>query len=84
MDRRSISPFERYGVALPDSDASLQIHTFTSTDTISGIADQYFGDWREWRVIAERNKIEDVRQIATGTQLVIPRRPLETGRYESL
>jgi nucleoid-associated protein YgaU len=83
ITERSISPFERYGKAFPDADASLQIHVFAVTDTISAIAEKYYGDWRLWRVIAERNKIGDVRQIPTGTELVIPRRPLETGRYES-
>lgn len=84
MSERSISPYERYGAARPFEDASLQIYVFTAADTISLIAERYFGDWRLWRIIAERNGIVDPRQIETGTQLVIPRRPLEKGRYESL
>ena len=84
MSERSISPYERYGAARPLADSSLQIYVFTVTDTISLLADKFFGDWRLWRVIAERNGIVDPRQIENGTQLIIPRRPLETGRYESL
>ena len=80
---RSISPFERYGKATPQADGALRIHTFIVTDTFSKLAEQYLGDWRLWRVIADRNAIVDVRQITPGTQLIIPRRPLETGRYES-
>lgn len=81
---RSVSPYERYGDANPFSDATLRVHTFLVTDTISNLADQYLDDWRLWRLIAERNAIADVRTIAPGTALVIPRRPLERGRYESL
>lgn len=81
---RSVSPYERYGKAVPFTDATLQVHTFIVSDTISSLAGKYFGDWRQWRLIALRNEIEDVRQIAPGTQLIIPARPLETGRYESL
>ncbi len=81
MSERSISPFERYGTARPVEDAVLRIHVFIVTDTLSGIAEKYLGDWRLWRVIAERNQIVDPRQIVAGTNLIIPRRPLETGRY---
>jgi|CXWL01.1.fsa_nt_gi nucleoid-associated protein YgaU len=81
---RSVSPFERYGKANPLADATLRIHTVDVTDTISNLADKYLGDWRLWRLIAERNEITDVRQMTPGTQLIIPRLPLETGRYESL
>lgn len=80
---RSVSPYERYGKPNPDADASLRVHVFTAGDTISGIADKYYDDWRLWPVIAKRNDLADVRRIEPGTQLIIPRRPLETGRYES-
>lgn len=80
---RSASPYERYGIASPDTDAALQVHVVTRTDTISSIADQYYGDWQLWRLIADRNAIADVRRLEPGTELLIPRRPLETGRYES-
>lgn len=83
MSERSISPFERYGSAFPLTDAAIQIHVFAATDTISGLAQKYYDDWRLWRIIAERNLLTDVRQIASGTQLIIPRLPLEEGLYES-
>jgi nucleoid-associated protein YgaU len=81
---RFLSPYERYGIVAPVTDAVLQWHVFSATDTISGLAEKYFGDWRLWRLIASRNGVADVRQIPVGTQLIIPARPLETGRYESL
>lgn len=84
MSERSISPYERYGAARPIEDAALLTHVFTATDSLTGLAEKYFGDWRLWRVIAERNRIVDPRQIETGMVLIIPRRPLERGRYESL
>lgn len=80
---RSVSPYERYGKAVPNTDAVLQIHTFIVTDTISSLAQKYFGDWRLWRLIAERNAIVDVRYIEPGTQLIIPQRPRVKGTYES-
>lgn len=84
MAARSISPFERYGTATPSRDARLVIHVVARGETISQLADRYLSDWRLWREIATRNAIEDVRVIAPGTELVIPSRPLEKGRYESL
>lgn len=80
---RSVSPYERYGKATPARDAALRVHVFAVTDTISTLAEQYLGDWRLWRLIATRNAIADVRQIAPGTALIIPARELERGRYES-
>lgn len=84
MSSRSISPFEKYGSAFPLTDAAIQIHTFAVTDSISALAHKYYGDWTLWRIIAERNSLTDVRQVVPGTQLIIPRLPLEKGRYESL
>lgn len=81
---RSVSPYERYGVAVPNADAELRVHVFRRSDTISSLAEFYFGDWRLWRRIATRNSIADVRQIVPGTELIIPRRELEKGRYESV
>ncbi|HEV7701368.1 MAG TPA: LysM peptidoglycan-binding domain-containing protein [Pyrinomonadaceae bacterium] len=80
---RSISPYERYGTPNPDADAALQVHVFVAGETLSLIADRYYGDWRQWRLIAARNSLTDVREIEPGTQLLIPRRPLEMGSYES-
>lgn len=81
---RSISPYERYGKARPVEDAVIRVHVFTATDTISGIAEKYYQDWRLWRVIAERNNIADVRQIPIGTELIVPVLTLKRGRYEGL
>lgn len=80
---RSISPFERFGEFMPVEDAALTVHLFTAGETLSGLAHHYYGDWRIWRVIADRNQIIDPRRIANGTQLLIPERPLETGAFES-
>lgn len=80
---RSISPYERFGNATPETEAALIVHTFVAGETISQLADRYYDDWRMWKLIADRNAIADPRAIAPGTQLVIPRRPLERGRYES-
>ncbi len=80
---RSISPFERYGRFNPQTDANLRVHVFDVTETITGLAHRYFGDWRLWRLIADRNNIADVRRIEPGTPLLIPERPVQRGRYAS-
>jgi nucleoid-associated protein YgaU len=81
---RSISPYEQYGVFTPDEDATLEEYVWTVSDTITGLARRKYGDWQLWRIIAERNKIDDVRQIKPGTILLIPQKPLKTGVYETL
>lgn len=85
MTQRSISPYERYGIAVPIGDTELRVHTYIVTDTLTGLAHKYYGDYRLWQLIADRNAavITDPRQIPPGTQLVIPALPLEKGRYES-
>lgn len=80
---RSVSPFEFYGEATPAADRVLTEHLFVAGETISGLANFYYGDWRLWRIIAERNRIADVRQIEPGSVLLIPEQPLEVGIYES-
>ncbi len=81
--KRSISPVEKFGSANPNTDANLQFHTFIATDSLSGIAQKYYGDLSLWRLIAKRNNIEDIRQIEVGTVLIIPKRPLAKGIYET-
>jgi hypothetical protein len=81
---RSVSPYERYGEFKPQTDANLRVHVFNATDTITGLAHRYFGDWRLWRLIADRNQISDARQIEPGTQLLIPLKPMLRGRYDSI
>lgn len=80
---RSITPYERFGQARPQADADLIEFVFRAGDTLSGLAHRFYGDWRLWRAIADRNAIVDVRTIEPGTVLLIPPRPLELGRYES-
>jgi nucleoid-associated protein YgaU len=80
----SLTPYERHGQPSPDPDARVQEYTFKVTDTISGLAHRFYGDWRLWRLIADRNGIKDVRYIPVGTVLLIPERPMQQGRYESL
>jgi len=81
---RSISPFERYGEAVPATDALLQVYVFKQGDTLTGVSHRYYGDWRRWRYIADRNGITDPRRIEPGTALLIPQLPPEGGRFESL
>lgn len=81
--QRSISAFENFGGYYPVEDAALTVHLYVAGETLSGLAHRYYDDWRLWRVIADRNKIFDPRQIAPGTQLFIPERPLELGAFES-
>lgn len=80
---RSVSPYELYGAPTPIEDAVLIEHLFIAGETISGLAHRYYGDWKLWRRIAERNRIDDVRRIAPGTALLIPEQTLEIGVYES-
>ncbi len=80
---RSISPFERRGRFNPRTDQSLREHVFRAGDTLSGLAHLYYGDWRAWRLIADRNLIVDARRVEPGTLLLIPDRPVQYGRYES-
>jgi len=58
-------------------------HVWRAGDTLTGLAHRYYTDWRMWRLIADRNLIIDARTIPVGTQLLIPQRPLQYGRYES-
>jgi nucleoid-associated protein YgaU len=80
---RSISPYERFGQFLPQEDANLEEYTWNASDTITGLAHRKYGDWRLWRVIADRNEINDVRQIQPGTILIIPELPLQRSEFEA-
>ena len=80
---RSITPFERFGQSNPAPDANLDQYVFRAGDTISGLANRFYGDWRQWRLIADQNGLVDVRQIAPGTRLLIPPAPLQAGTFES-
>ncbi|MDX6692634.1 MAG: hypothetical protein QOF02_237 [Blastocatellia bacterium] len=78
------TPYERYGQPSPDTDAYLQEYVFRANDRLVNLAHQFYGDWRLWRLIADRNSLVDVRNIAPGTRLLIPQRSLQRGRFESL
>lgn len=82
ITERSTSPFERFGQYVPVEDAALTEHLYTAGETLSGLAHRYYNDWRLWRVIADRNKILDPRQIQPGTILLIPERPRERNVLE--
>jgi len=84
MAERSISAYERYGVFVPQADPRLRVHIFNGSETLSGLAHWVYGDWRLWKRLANHNGIRDVRQIAAGTRLFIPPRPVQKGRYGSL
>lgn len=81
---RSVSPFERYSVHTPQADARLTAHVFAAHETLTGLAHRYYGDWREWRRIADRNGVVDARRVETGTVLLIPALPLQASEFESL
>jgi nucleoid-associated protein YgaU len=80
---RSISPYEQFGEVAPVTDSFLALHVFDASETITGLAHRYYEDWTLWRLIADRNGIIDPRQIAPGTQLLIPEKPRELGSFES-
>ncbi|MBX6772798.1 MAG: LysM peptidoglycan-binding domain-containing protein [Chloroflexi bacterium] len=81
---RSISPYERWGEPGSASAALMREHICNATETLTGLAHRYYGDWRLWRVIADANGIIDPRRIAPGTRLLIPPRPIERGTFESV
>jgi nucleoid-associated protein YgaU len=80
---RSFSPFEMFSVVNPGSEARLQEHVFNASETVTGLAHRYYRNWSEWRLIADRNRVVDVRRIEPGARLLIPELPLERGRFES-
>lgn len=81
---RSTPPFERFSVYAPFRDAHLAEHVYSDHETLAGIAHRYYGDWRRWTLIAERNDIVDARRIEPGTVLLIPGRTLAVSEEEAL
>jgi Contractile injection system tube protein/LysM domain len=59
---------------LESSDHSRRV-VFRRGDTLAALAAAEYGDAAQWRVIAERNRIDDPRRVRPGTELVLP--PLE-------
>ena len=56
----------------PHSPDRTKAYIVKSGDTVSGIAGMFYRDPRQWRAIAEANKIEDPRVLAAGAVLRIP------------
>jgi hypothetical protein len=50
-----------------------RIWTVKTGDTLQWIAYSEYGDTGQWRHIAEANHLTQVRQLTTGTSLIIPR-----------
>lgn len=80
---RSISPYERYGEFTPIEDAGLRTHVFRAGETIWGLGELYYNDWELGRLIAERNDLDDLRNVELGRVLIVPARPLKRGLFES-
>jgi nucleoid-associated protein YgaU len=49
-----------------------RVWTVTEGDTLGWIAHKEYGDTSLWRLIAEANHLEQVRQLTPGMALVIP------------
>jgi hypothetical protein len=71
---RSISPSVT-GKPSP-GDAVLIEHIFIAGETLSGIANYYYGDWRMWRLIAIERHCRCQTNIPARF-LMIPEQPLE-------
>ncbi len=50
-----------------------RVHTVRPGETLSAIAEQYYGSANAWRKILDANKtLKDANKIAPGTKLIIP------------
>lgn len=54
------------------TDPDLTTHQVMRGETLPAIAERWYGDPAEWRVIARANSIDDPRQLEIGGRLVIP------------
>jgi nucleoid-associated protein YgaU len=63
-----------YGRALIDPFHGFTVHTVEPGDTLSAIADQFYGDPAKFRIIfaANRNQLDDPDEIVPGQVLRIP------------
>jgi hypothetical protein len=52
--------------------AGYGVHRVRDGDTLPSISYQAYGDATKWRLIADANRLRDVRRLAPGLQLVIP------------
>jgi nucleoid-associated protein YgaU len=80
----SLTPFQRYSRPTPVEDAGTRTHVYKDGETLTLLADRFYGDVELWRDIADYNGVTDPRTIAAGTRLLIPPRRLQSGRFESI
>jgi tetratricopeptide (TPR) repeat protein len=48
------------------------VHTVQADESISTLADRYYGDYRKFHFIAEYNELEDATQVRVGQEIKIP------------
>ncbi|MGD9302603.1 MAG: LysM peptidoglycan-binding domain-containing protein, partial [Desulfobacterales bacterium] len=48
------------------------VHTLQPNETISTLADKYYGDYRKFHLIAEYNELEDATKVTVGQEIKIP------------
>jgi tetratricopeptide (TPR) repeat protein/LysM repeat protein len=48
------------------------LHTVQPDESISTLADRYYGDYRKFHFIAEYNELEDATQVRVGQEIKIP------------
>ena len=48
------------------------VHTLQPNETISTLADKYYGDYRKFHLIAEYNELEDATKVTVGQKIKIP------------
>ncbi len=48
------------------------VHTVKGDETISTLAEHYYGDYRKFHLIAEYNELEDATKVSVGQQIKIP------------
>lgn len=51
-----------------------RVHTMRPGETLYGLARQYYGDGKKWRVIyeANQNRLTDIDDIHVGMKLIVP------------
>ncbi len=48
------------------------VHTIQGDETISTLAERYYGDYRKFHLIAEYNELEDATKVSVGQEIKIP------------
>ncbi len=74
---RLIIPDVRTGAAEPRDEPAERTVVVAENDTLSGIAEKYYGAQRRWPIIwnANRDRLDDPDELDTGMRLVVPYRP---------